>query len=84
MNMSWLSEVYGSDARARARERARTPTTLTRCGTLDIARSHIYDLCAYIDKIWPCDGGKAGLKINLGAFMFADNPDFIKISNQED
>ncbi|CAB3228425.1 unnamed protein product [Arctia plantaginis] len=28
--------------------------------------------------------GKRGLKINLGAFMFADNPEFIKISNQED
>lgn len=28
--------------------------------------------------------GKRGLKINLAAFMFADNPDFIKISNQED
>lgn len=44
----------------------------------------INDLCAYVDKIWPSHRGKAGLKINLGAFMFADNPDIIKISNQVD
>lgn len=54
---------------------------MVRCGRFIVGIR--LGLCADVAKI-RSDGGKGGLKINLPAFMFTDNPDIIKISNLGD